>query len=160
MLELNVIARGGSLGYWTGDPLRLMEDMQILKPNFFPAVPRILNRIYQAGMAATTLPGIKGALFRRAVEAKVQRLRTTGVATHALWDRLVFRKVRGACVCRDDIFTHLVDLQVAAVLGGEVRVIGSGSAPLSAAAIEFLRISTGADLLEGMFLPSRLLDSG
>ena len=95
MMDLIVIAQGGCLGYWTGDPLRLLEDMQVLKPNFFPAVPRILNRLYQACMAAAALPGIKGALFRRAVEAKTQRLRTTGNNKHALWDRLVFNKVMG-----------------------------------------------------------------
>lgn len=93
MAELATIARGGSLGYWSGDPLRLLEDMQILKPTLFPSVPRVLNRIYQAGLAAAELPGLKGVLFRRALEAKLERLHTTGQITHPLWDRLVFRKV-------------------------------------------------------------------
>ena len=93
MAEMSTISRGGSLGYWSGDPLRLLEDMQILKPNLFPTVPRVLNRIYQAGMAAAQLPGLKGALFRRALEVKLERLHTTGQITHPLWDRLVFRKV-------------------------------------------------------------------
>ncbi|KIP09103.1 hypothetical protein PHLGIDRAFT_126556 [Phlebiopsis gigantea 11061_1 CR5-6] len=128
--ELTVLARGGSLGYWTGDPLRLLEDIQILKPNIFPAVPRILNRIYQAGMSAAQLPGIKGALFRRALDVKLQRLATTGQTTHPLWDRLVFKKI-------------------AAVLGGNVKMIPSGSAPMSAAAINFLKVATGAEIVEG-----------
>lgn len=93
MVEMMVIARGGSIGYWTGDPLRLLEDMQVLKPTFFPAVPRVLNRIYQAGMAAAQLPGVKGALFRRALDAKMERFRATGQITHPIWDRLVFKKV-------------------------------------------------------------------
>lgn len=83
----------GQIGYFTGDPLRLFEDAQVLKPNFFPSVPRVLNRIYQAAMAAGSMPGLKGALFRKAVKAKLDKLHATGDNTHPLWDRLVFRKV-------------------------------------------------------------------
>lgn len=48
-------------------------------------------------MAAGDAPGLKGALFRRAVAAKLERLHTTGDPTHAFWDKLVFRKVRIFC---------------------------------------------------------------
>ena len=91
--ELSTIAVGGGIGYFTGDPLRLLEDAQILKPSFFPSVPRILNRIYQAVMAGGNVPGLKGKIFQRAVATKRDRLYTSGQLTHALWDRLVFRKV-------------------------------------------------------------------
>ena len=43
---------GGAIGYFTGDPLRLLEDAAILKPNYFPSVPRVLNRVYQSAMLA------------------------------------------------------------------------------------------------------------
>lgn len=91
--QMAVIALGGSIGFFTGDPLRLLEDAQILKPNYFPSVPRVLNRIYQAAMAAGNVPGLKGAIFRRALQTKLENLHATGAITHPLWDRLVFRKV-------------------------------------------------------------------
>lgn len=95
-MELCTIGIGGKIGFSSGSPLRLMEDMQILKPNFFPAVPRILNRIYQSAMAAGNMPGLKGKLFNMAVETKLERLRTTGDHNHAFWDRVVFKKVCGS----------------------------------------------------------------
>ena len=86
---------GGCVGYFTGDPLRLMDDAQALKPHIFPSVPRVLNRVYQAAMTAGDVPGLKGAIFRTALQAKLDQLHKTGVKTHALWDALVFRKVCG-----------------------------------------------------------------
>lgn len=91
--QLAMIALGASIGFFSGDPLRLLEDAQVLKPNFFPSVPRVLNRIYQAAMVAGDVPGVKGAIFRRAVRTKLDNLYSTGAVTHPLWDRLVFRKV-------------------------------------------------------------------
>jgi long-chain acyl-CoA synthetase len=38
--------RGYKVGYYSGDPLKLMEDAQCLKPTFMITVPRILNRLY------------------------------------------------------------------------------------------------------------------
>ncbi|TFY63955.1 hypothetical protein EVJ58_g2936 [Rhodofomes roseus] len=129
VMALCNIAMGGRIGYSTGDPLRLLEDMQILKPTFVAAVPRVLNRVYQAAMANASAPGLKGMLFRRATEVKLQQLHATGQRTHALYDRLVFSKV-------------------AAVFGGRVQLMSCGSAPISAAAMDFLRMGMGCDLLE------------
>ncbi|KAI9458025.1 acetyl-CoA synthetase-like protein [Russula earlei] len=125
-----VIALGGAIGFFTGDPLRLLEDAQILKPNYFPSVPRVLNRIYQAATVAGNVPGLKGAIFRRAVQAKLDNLRATGAITHPLWDRLVFKKIQ-------------------AVLGGNIKLVVSGSAPISAEVLDFLRIALSCRILEG-----------
>ncbi|EIM90194.1 acetyl-CoA synthetase-like protein [Stereum hirsutum FP-91666 SS1] len=130
--ELCVVATGGCIGYFTGDPLRLLEDAQILRPNYFPSVPRILNRVYQSAMAAGDVPGLKGALFRKAVATKLERLHTTGDPTHALWDKLVFRKIQ-------------------AVLGGRIKLLTSGSAPISPEVMDFLKIAFACDVLEGQY---------
>ena len=37
---------GYSLGFYSGDPLKLLDDIKILKPTMFPTVPRILNRVH------------------------------------------------------------------------------------------------------------------
>ncbi|KAJ6500495.1 hypothetical protein C8R45DRAFT_1051694 [Mycena sanguinolenta] len=128
--EMASYAVGTRIGYFTGDPLRLIEDCQILKPAFFPGVPRVLNRIYQAAMAAADVPGVRGDLFRKAYQAKLEKFRATGDNTHWFWDRLVFRKLR-------------------AVLGGNVLLLSSGSAPLSRDVSDFLNIAFSCYFAEG-----------
>jgi long-chain acyl-CoA synthetase len=130
VVELTAVAVGGCIGFFTGDPLRLLEDAQYLKPHFFPSVPRVLNRVYQSAMAAGNAPGVKGAIFRTAVQAKLDQLHATGINTHPVWDRLVFRKIR-------------------AVLGGNLVLVSTGSAPISAEVIDFLKIAFFCDVIEG-----------
>lgn len=145
--QLAVIALGGSIGFFTGDPLRLLEDAQVLKPNYFPAVPRVLNRIYQAAMVAGNVPGLKGAIFRRAVQTKLDNLHSTGVVTHPLWDRLVFKKVRGRAASMQPCINVVGQIQT--VLGGNVKLVVSGSAPISVEVLDFLKIALACDVYEG-----------
>ncbi|KAG8917336.1 hypothetical protein FRC00_013737, partial [Tulasnella sp. 408] len=119
--ELCITAIGGRIGYYTGNPLNLLSDAQALKPHLFPAVPRVLKRIYMGAMLNARAPGIKGYLFRRAVATKLANLYSTGSTRHALWDRVVFKKV-GACIdSPNDAGAHEFSLlfQIQAVLGGQ-----------------------------------------
>ncbi|RLN96460.1 hypothetical protein BBJ28_00020152 [Nothophytophthora sp. Chile5] len=123
-------AHGSSIGFYQGDLLRLMDDLAELKPTVFVSAPRLFNRVYDKitqGVAAAG--GLKKLLFDRALSAKLAGL-SGGYKTHALWDALVFSKVR-------------------LVLGGRVRLIFSGSAPLSAEVKEFMKVVFCCDVAEG-----------
>ena len=37
---------GAAIGFYSGDVLRLLEDIAVLRPTVFPSVPRLWNRIY------------------------------------------------------------------------------------------------------------------
>jgi long-chain acyl-CoA synthetase len=37
---------GMKIGYYSGDPLKLLDDLKELRPTLFPSVPRLFNRIY------------------------------------------------------------------------------------------------------------------
>ena len=39
---------GGKYGFYSGDTLKLLDDMQTLKPTLFITVPRLFNRIYES----------------------------------------------------------------------------------------------------------------
>ncbi|XP_006462792.1 hypothetical protein AGABI2DRAFT_186655 [Agaricus bisporus var. bisporus H97] len=119
MCEFIIMALGGRIGYFSGDPLRLLEDAQILKPHFFPS----------AAMAAGNVPGLKGKIFRKAVETKLENFRATGKITHPLWDNIVFRKIQN-------------------VLGGRVQLISSAAAPINTEILNFLKIAFACEFIE------------
>ncbi|EPQ50657.1 acetyl-CoA synthetase-like protein [Gloeophyllum trabeum ATCC 11539] len=126
-----VVVSGGSIGFSTNNPLALLADLQLFKPNFFPTVPRVLNRIYQASIAGAG-DGVRGRVFREAVRRKVGVLRETGGSGWGVWDVVVFRKIQ-------------------AMLGGRVALITCGSAPIAPEVMEFVRVALSCDVIEGAY---------
>ena len=45
-LYLTTLMTGAKVGFYQGDPLKLVEDCGVLKPTLFPSVPRLYNKIY------------------------------------------------------------------------------------------------------------------
>lgn len=120
-----------AIGHWRGNPKTLLEDITLLKPTFFPVVPRILNKVYDKVMngVAEASPA-KRALFRKALNTKIQNLRTNGQFKHALYDKIVFNKLQ-------------------ALMGGRVKLMITGSAPIARDVLEFTRVAFACDCYEG-----------
>lgn len=120
---------GGSAGFWRGDILGLLEDIQELRPTLFVGVPRVFNRIYDKVLAGVSDAGkFKQVLFNYAVSSKKASLEAG--ATSSIWDKIVFKKIQD-------------------LMGGRVRMIVSGSAPLGPEVHSFLRVATGALVKQG-----------
>jgi long-chain acyl-CoA synthetase len=132
LLINTVIACGASAGFFRGDVSLLVEDIGVLRPTVFASVPRLLNRIHDKIIQGATNSGsaVKAALFNRAMEAKLYYLKQDGSLTHSIWDPIVFSKVKN-------------------LLGGRVRAIVTGSAPISPNVLNFLRIAVGCHCVEG-----------
>ena len=126
------ICFGQRCGYFGGDILKLVkEDLPMLQPTFFPSVPRLFNKIFgqiQANFAAAG--GVKGWLIKKAVAAKQANLKASGTCTHGFYDKVVFKKVK-------------------ALVGGNVRIMLTGSAPISAEVLDFLKICFCCYIYEG-----------
>ncbi|KAK1380086.1 Long-chain-fatty-acid--CoA ligase [Heracleum sosnowskyi] len=122
--QILVAYYGGSVGFYQGDNLKLLDDMVVLRPTVFASVPRLYNRIY-AGItnAVKASGGIKQRLFNAAYNAKKQAI-LSGTNPSPMWDRLVFNKIKQR-------------------LGGRLRYIISGASPLSPDVLEFLRVCFG-----------------
>lgn len=73
---------------------------------------------------------ILAKLLRHALSVKIAHHDKTGEVTHAFYDRLIFSKVQ-------------------AVLGGKVKIIISGSAPIRPDVLKLLRVCFAADVREG-----------
>jgi long-chain acyl-CoA synthetase len=126
------IIYGMAVGFFSGDPIKMIqEDLPALQPTVFPSVPRLYNRIYgklkdRIGEAT----GIKKMLVDHAISTKMENLKATGAVTSGCWDAIVFKKMK-------------------ALLGGRVRLMATGSAPLSGEVIDFLKICFCCELVEG-----------
>ncbi|KFM25131.1 Long chain acyl-CoA synthetase 7, peroxisomal [Auxenochlorella protothecoides] len=131
---MSVTHRGGAIGFFRGDVLTLLEDIQALRPTYFPSVPRLWNRIYDRIMAqvAASSP-VKRRLFETAYAYKKRHMAAgdmTGGPWAGFWNRLVFNKIKQA-------------------VGGEVRMMVSGASALSPEVFEFMRIVFDCVVIEG-----------
>jgi long-chain acyl-CoA synthetase len=130
MNMLVMLHHGTAVGFYQGDILKLMDDMETLKPTVFASVPRLYNRIYDKITGTVKASGgLKEKLFNVAYNAKKRALEK-GTSASPIWDRLVFNKVKSA-------------------LGGRVRIILSGASPISPDVMDFLRICFGCHVSEG-----------
>ncbi|WMV40637.1 hypothetical protein MTR67_034022 [Solanum verrucosum] len=132
-IEECFIRHGASIGFWRGDVKLLTEDLGELRPTVFCAVPRVLDRIYSGLQQKISSGGrLRSTLFNIAYARKLQYLKD-GCKYHEaspISDKVVFSKVRDG-------------------LGGKVRLILSGAAPLSSHVEAFLRVVACAHVLQG-----------
>jgi len=107
-------------------------DASVLKPTMMCTVPLILDRIYKNIMDSV---GKRGANFQKAFEFCYRYKlywRRSGMST-PLVDKLVFNKIK-------------------ALLGGKMRFVISGGAPLSPETHDFIRTCLGVSLVQGYSL--------
>uniref|UniRef100_A0A665UKY9 Long-chain-fatty-acid--CoA ligase n=1 Tax=Echeneis naucrates TaxID=173247 RepID=A0A665UKY9_ECHNA len=129
MMEAVMLVHGGRIGYQQGDIHQLSDDLNVLKPTVFPVVPRILNRMYDKinGQANTFL---KRWVLHFAYRRKEAQLMKGIIRRDTLWDWLIFKKVQDS-------------------LGGRVRLILTGAAPVSPCILTFFRIAMSCQVYEG-----------
>ncbi|KAI8912662.1 hypothetical protein EDD86DRAFT_115037 [Gorgonomyces haynaldii] len=129
-LHMIVSYSGARIGYYQGDVIKLMEDVQELKPTIFAAVPRMYNRIYERIQRSVKLKSIWSQfVFNYGILVKSQYIKK-GYYKHSFLDKSVFEKIR-----------HL--------LGGNVRALVCGAAPINPKIAAFFSICFSAEFTEG-----------
>ncbi|XP_071685846.1 long chain acyl-CoA synthetase 4-like isoform X2 [Rutidosis leptorrhynchoides] len=137
LIEECFIFHGASIGFWRGDVKLLIEDIAELKPTIFCAVPRVLDRIYSGLQQKISAGGfLKRSFFNLAYAHKLSNMK--GGKSHSeaspLSDKIVFSKVKEG-------------------LGGKVRLIVSGAAPLAPHVEAYLKVVTCSHVLQGYVGP-------
>jgi long-chain acyl-CoA synthetase len=135
VLQIGAIDNRVVIGH-TPDTKDLVGDLGRFQPTFLLAVPRVFEKVYN-GAKATADEGGKGTIFDRAAQVAVawSRAQDTGGpglllrAQHALFDRLVYGKLRAA-------------------IGGNCKGAISGGAPLGERLGHFFR-GIGVTVYEG-----------
>uniref|UniRef100_A0A8B9QJV8 Arachidonate--CoA ligase n=1 Tax=Apteryx owenii TaxID=8824 RepID=A0A8B9QJV8_APTOW len=119
---------GGKVGFFQGDIKLLTDDMKTLKPTLFPVVPRLLNRIYDKIQSGAKSP-VKKFLLNFAATVKMAEVKQGIIRNDSIWDQLIFKKVQET-------------------MGGQVRIMVTGAAPISPSVLTFLRAALGCQIFE------------
>ncbi|KAK9059331.1 hypothetical protein SSX86_021951 [Deinandra increscens subsp. villosa] len=133
IIEECFINHGASIGFWRGDVKLLIEDIGELKPTIFCAVPRVLDRIYSGLQQKIAAGGfLKRSIFNLAYSYKLRNMKGGKKHSEAspLSDKVVFSKVKEG-------------------LGGNVRIILSGAAPLAPHVEAYLKVVACSHVLQG-----------
>ncbi|KAM8940365.1 long-chain-fatty-acid--CoA ligase 1 isoform 2-T2 [Pelodytes ibericus] len=129
VVECVVLCHGARIGFFQGDIRLLMDDLKVLQPTIFPVVPRLLNRMFDRIFGQANTP-IKRWMLEFASKRKEAELRSGIIRTDSFWDKIIFHKVQAS-------------------LGGRVRLMITGAAPVSPTVLTFLRAALGCQFYEG-----------
>lgn len=130
---------GATLAYWERDPLKIIENLSEVRPQYFPSVPRIFEKVYATATAAVDKQGgLKKRIFwwSIGVGARYREAEREGhepglllKRQFAFADKQVLSKIRG-------------------IFGGRIRQCVSGAAPINPDILRFFE-AAGVLVLEG-----------
>jgi long-chain acyl-CoA synthetase len=140
IIQIACLEGGAVLGHWP-DTATVADGLSEFRPTFLLAVPRVFEKVYESARRQAMTSGVKARLFTSATQTAIawsracdggRAGREAGPALrlrHALLDRLVYGRLRGA-------------------VGGRVRYAISGGAPLGERLGHFFS-GAGITVLEG-----------
>ncbi len=111
--------------------MKLKDDLAVLKPTIFASVPRLFTRFYDVMQSKINeLTGMQRRLTEWGIQKKLYNLENYARYHHTFYDNLIFYKFRE-------------------FLGGRVRHMITGSAPISKEILNFLKIAFCCPINEG-----------
>lgn len=129
VMQLLGLCAGAACGFYQGSVKLLTDDIVTLKPTVFAGVPRVYSRIHdKVRQVISEKSFLVQKLFATAYENQLDNVRQG--TRNGMWDTLVFDKAKQA-------------------LGGRVRLMATGAAPMPAHLHEFLKVVFGCPVMQG-----------
>jgi long-chain acyl-CoA synthetase len=139
LIQLLSFDLGGNIAYWERDPLKIIPNLAEVKPEYFPSVPRIFEKIYTAATSEIEKSGgLKKLVFNWAIGVgeKVRERERAGVPVGFL-----LRK-------QYEIADKQVLSKIRALFGGRIKNCVTGAAPINPEILRFFD-AAGVLVLEG-----------
>jgi long-chain acyl-CoA synthetase len=130
---------GGNIAYWERDPLKIIPNLAEVRPEYFPSVPRIFEKIYTAATSEVEKSGgLKKLIFNWAVGVgkKVRERERAGKPIGWLLRR------------QYDFADKQVLSKIRAMFGGRIKNCVTGAAPINPDILRFFDAAGGL-VLEG-----------
>jgi long-chain acyl-CoA synthetase len=134
LVQLVSVDLGTTIAYWRRDTQKIIADLSEIKPTYFPAVPRIFEKIYTLATSSAQDP----EEMQRSIElgVKVRRMRERGEAVSQELSESFDR-------ADAQLYANVRNL-----FGGRVRQCVTGAAPIAPEILEFF-YACGVPVLEG-----------
>lgn len=99
--ENGVYYSGAAVGFYSGNIRDLGSDLKALRPSIMPAVPRLLNRVYDKIQAEIASSSLKRMIYNMGIKSKEAELKRQILRRNSMWDKLVFKKIQDCKYARD-----------------------------------------------------------
>ncbi|KAI6228930.1 AMP-dependent synthetase ligase domain containing protein [Aphelenchoides fujianensis] len=131
IMQVVAIYSGARIGVYGGNIANLLNDMRVLQPTFTAFVPRLLSKLkaeIEAGIKRKNK--LVQKLFEAAIKSKTRDQLNGKLTYTTVWDRTLFRPIHR-------------------LLGGRLRFVITGGAPILPQVKYFSRCVFGCPLFEG-----------
>jgi len=139
LIQLLSFDLGGNIAYWERDPLKIIPNLAEVKPDYFPSVPRIFEKIYTAATGEVEKSGgLKKLVFNWAIGVgrKVRSRERAGKPIGWLLRR------------QYEVADKQVLSQIRALFGRRIKNCVTGAAPINPEILRFFD-AAGVLILEG-----------
>ncbi|GMH32297.1 hypothetical protein BSKO_00131 [Bryopsis sp. KO-2023] len=141
LIEETISATGGRIGYWQGDIRKVSEDISELRPTIFCGVPRVWERIHKKVMDRLDQLGyVARCIYEKALDWKYYYMQAG------------YKNPECSPILDCILFRGLIQRR----LGGRVKFVISGAAPLAPHLEKFIRAALGTYAAQGYGLTETL----